>query len=226
MGKTCAVCGKPSGIYPLCPACFKLRDEGKIQKCEKCEKWHRINEPCDCVVEEQPTTKITGLKCLTCDNEATPGFHFCIACYKKYKDREIDMHIKNCSEFAITDEYGNKRILAKDGRRVRSRAEKIISDFFFDNHIRVVYEKDIPYTENGEDKVLHPDFFLPDYGEIENGRQKGMIIEYNELETKDYLRRKEYAMNVYKEKGFEVVILSSKDIDDDLLSLKKRFGLY
>lgn len=44
----CQVCGKPSGFYPLCPACFRLKDEGKIVKCAKCEKWHRVDEACDC----------------------------------------------------------------------------------------------------------------------------------------------------------------------------------
>ena len=28
-GKTCAICGKPSGMYPLCTNCFILKDEGK-----------------------------------------------------------------------------------------------------------------------------------------------------------------------------------------------------
>ena len=46
----CQVCGKPSGFYPLCPACFRLKDEGKIVKCAKCEKWHRVDEACDCPV--------------------------------------------------------------------------------------------------------------------------------------------------------------------------------
>lgn len=225
MGKTCAICGKPSGMYPLCPACFKLKDEGKVEKCETCGKWHRVNEPCDCVVEEQPTTQTPTLTCIIC-GENSNGMHFCRKCYYEYKDREIDIHIKNCIEFTILDEYGNKKYTTKDGRKVRSRAEVIISNFFFDNHIRVIYEKDIPYIENGETKILHPDFFLPDYGEKENGKQKGIIIEYNELETKDYLKKKEYAMKIYKEKGFEVIILSSKDIEDNLLSLQARFGIY
>lgn len=56
MVKSCAVCGKPSGMYPLCPACFKLRDDGKIEKCEKCGVWHLKSEPCGCKVEASSTT--------------------------------------------------------------------------------------------------------------------------------------------------------------------------
>lgn len=69
MGKTCAICGKPSGMYFFCRECSELKEAGKIVKCETCKKWHRINEPCDCIVEEQPE-QTAGLKCLTCDNEA------------------------------------------------------------------------------------------------------------------------------------------------------------
>ena len=87
MGRNCVICGKPSGAYWFCKSCNSLKDEGKIVKCETCKKWHLIGEPCDCVVEEQPT-ETTGLKCLTCDNEATPGYHFCIACWKKYREKD------------------------------------------------------------------------------------------------------------------------------------------
>lgn len=216
MGKTCAICGKTSGMYPLCPACFRLKDEGKVEKCETCGKWHRINEPCDCV--EKQGTQAPTLTCIIC-GEDSKGMHFCRKCYYEYKDREIDIHVKNCTEFTITDKYGNKNILTKSGGRVRSRAEKIIADFLFDHDIRVVYEKDIPYIEDGETKVLHPDFYLPDYGE------KGIIIEYNELTKPSYLKEKEYSARIYREKGFEVIILSAKDIENDLLTLKAKFNI-
>lgn len=240
MAKTCALCGKPSGMYFFCMTCNKLKAEGKIEKCENCNTWHYTDKPCNCKKEEQPqketlqpkeakktsdsSSATSDLTCIIC-GQPSNGLHFCRDCYHKYKDREIDIHIKNCSEFTITDEYGNKKIPCKDGRRVRSRAEKIIADFLFDNHVRVIYENEIRYKENNELKTLHPDFFLPDYGEIENGTQKGIIVEYNELTTKDYLKKKEYAMNIYKQKGYEVIILSGKDIDDGLLTLIEKLDL-
>ena len=57
--KICAICGKPSGIYPLCKDCFKLRDEGKIEQCPDCKKWHYTNQPCDCkkTTTEEQTAK-------------------------------------------------------------------------------------------------------------------------------------------------------------------------
>ena len=141
MAKTCAICGKPSGMYPLCPACFKLRDAGEIEKCEECGTWHKTNEPCNCedFIEDLEDTEdeITG-QCLLCENEAGP-YLFCKTCYHKYKDRSIDIRITNCRDIQIIDEYGNKTKKAKDGRKVRSLSEKIIIDYFFDNYVRVAF---------------------------------------------------------------------------------------
>ena len=215
MAKTCAICGKPSGMYPLCPACFKLRDAGEIEKCEDCGTWHKINEPCNCedFIEdfENPEDEITG-QCLLCENEAGP-YLFCKACYHKYKDRSIDIRITNCRDIQIIDEYGNKTKKAKDGRKVRSLSEKIIIDYFFDNYVRVVYEKTIPYiNEKGEPAELHPDFYLPDYD---------LYIEFNGLTNKTYLRKKDYVNKIYQEKGFKVEILESQDLDDIEASIEK-----
>ena len=110
--------------------------------------------------------------------------------------------------------------------KVRSRAEKIIADFFFDHSIRAIYETDIPYSYKNEIKILNPDFFLPDYGEtLENGKKKGIIVEYNELETPTYRRKKNFTQQGYEELGFEVIVLSTEDINNDLLKLKIRFNL-
>ena len=49
MAKNCVICGKPSGNYMFCFACNKLKDEGKVVKCETCGKWHLTSSPCDCI---------------------------------------------------------------------------------------------------------------------------------------------------------------------------------
>ena len=58
----CKICGKPSGMYPLCKDCFKLRDEGKVVKCETCGEWHRSESPCKCT----PSQILTEKKSVTC----------------------------------------------------------------------------------------------------------------------------------------------------------------
>lgn len=49
-------------------------------------------------------------------------------------------------------------IITKSGHYVRSKAEKIIADYYYDNNIRFRYE---PYLEL--DYEMHPDFYLEDY---------------------------------------------------------------
>lgn len=176
--------------------------------------------------EKQINKTNDELSCLFCQKPSN-GMHFCKECYYKYKDREMDIHIKNLTDWHITDEYGNQKIQCKNGMKVRSRAEKIIADFFFDHNIRVIYETDIPYSHKGKTIILNPDFYLPDFGEIgENGKKKGIIIEYNELETSSYRRKKNFTKQGYEEMGLDVIILSTEDINNDLLQLKIKFNVF
>ena len=143
------------------------------------------------------------LKCIIC-GEPSNGKHFCFECWKKYKDRSIDIRIKNCRPKAeILDEYGNKEYECEDGRWVRSRAESKIADWLHRHNIRYQYEREISYEENGVNKKLHPDFYLFDYD---------LYIEYNERKDEDYLKKKKYANNIYEKLGYDVIIMGDKDI--------------
>ena len=114
---SCKICGNKSGIYPLCADCFKLRDAGKIEKCEDCGEWHYTNSPCKCkktksIVKEPPKeTTSSDITCIICGEHAN-GKHFCLACYNKYKERSIDIRITNCKETQLIDEYGNIHIIS------------------------------------------------------------------------------------------------------------------
>ncbi len=222
----CQICGKPSGYLPLCKSCFKLKDEDKVMKCPVCDKWRKTDEVCpSCgnkpirIVENttQQESNVDPITCLIC-GENSNGKHFCRSCYFKYKDRSIDIRITNCNSTQLLDEFGTRTKKAKDGRYVRSLSEKIIIDYFFDNYIRVVYEKTIPYVnEKGEEKQLHPDFYLTDYD---------LYIEFNGLTNKAYLKKKDYANKIYKEKGLKVEILESNDIDDIEATMAKLLTKY
>ena len=294
MGKTCVICGKPSGMYPLCREHLQMKNEGFIVKCEDCGQWHFVDSLCPCqksaTYTELPTegfetcvscgAKTNGyafcrkcfkkysndemldilnnqsnydkraksfivvdyddigeeendevsiyseeyepsnedeLTCIICGKPSN-GKHFCRSCYFTYKERSIDIRITNCNSVQILDEFGSKTKKAKDGRYVRSLSEKIIIDYFFDNYIRVVYEKTIPYiSKKGEHKELHPDFYLTDYN---------LYIEFNGLTSKEYLKKKEYANKIYKEKGLNVEILESDDINDIEATMGKLLDKY
>ena len=163
MGKICVLCGKPSGIYPLCKEHLQMKADGKVIKCEDCGTWHFADKPCtvcgggDHLIKNSPKanneiqkdeddfsfskeTSKSNLTCIIC-GENSNGKHFCRNCYNKYKERSVDIRITHCTDTEILDEYGNLTYKCADGRKVRSRAEAMISDWLYHNKIRSVYEE-------------------------------------------------------------------------------------
>lgn len=225
MGKVCVICGKPTGMFIFCREHQKEKEDGKIIKCEECGSWHYVHELCKIckpinivknnISDKKAQTVISDLTCIICGKESS-GKHFCRTCYAKYKDRSVDLRITHCCETSILDDYGNLQYKCTDGRKVRSRAEVMISDFLFHNKVRAVYEETIFYKENGEDKKLHPDFYLPDYQ---------LFIEYNEITTKSYKQSKDYTQKIYEQLGKKVIIMTDKDIMDIAAFLKPKLEL-
>jgi hypothetical protein len=206
----CPICGEPTNVYMgkarkdgLCRKHGMQANKGEIIQCEECKKWHNVDEICACKSKQKKTAFTDELTCIIC-GASSNGKHFCFECWNKYKDKSIDIRITNCKEVKILDQYGNLTIECDDGRRVRSRAEALISNFFYNNKIRSVYEKTVYYEENGESKTLHPDFYLPDYD---------LYIEYNEIKKKSYLKSKEYTKKIYEKLGLKVVIMDDQDLN-------------
>ncbi len=222
MAKTCAICGKPSGMYPLCATCFKLRDAGEVEKCEDCGEWYRVSEGCKCkpkkavsastsIPAQKKTIPVTDeLTCLIC-GEPSNGKHFCLNCYHKYKDHAVDIRIENCRTTQIIDLYGNQIWVCKDGRKTRSMSERQILDYFYDHRIRVVYEKPVYYMkDNGDEAELRIDFYLEDYD---------LYIEFNGLTSDEYLRSKAFTKKIMDKKGLTLVVLEPTD----LININKTF---
>lgn len=216
----CPICGEPTNVYMgnarkdrLCRKHGKELKDGLIEQCPDCGKWKKTDEECAC--KRKKTTTSEELTCIIC-GEPSNGKHFCFNCWNKYKDKSIDIRISNCSSTEILDQYGNLIITCDDGRKVRSRAEALISNFFYNNKIRSVYEKTVYYEEDGKNKTLHPDFYLPDYN---------LYIEYCELSNKPYLKKKEYTQSIYKKLGFDVLIMDDKDLNDIAGCLKPKLHI-
>ncbi len=209
----CPICGEPTNVYKgnarkdgLCRKHGMQANKGELIQCADCGKWNEKDVICECkkVKEESNISKPENeLACIIC-GEPSNGKHFCIKCWGKYKDKSIDIRITNCKETKVLDQYGNLTIECDDGRKVRSRAEALISNFFYNNKIRSVYEKTVYYEENGESKTLHPDFYLPDYE---------FYIEYNEIKKKSYLKSKEFTKSIYEKLGLKVIIMNDEDLN-------------
>ena len=226
----CPICGEPTSVYMgkarkdrLCRKHGMKMKAGEISVNDdglffETNTGTILNQP---KLEIKPEKKTEAkkvndeLSCIIC-GEPSNGKHFCIKCYHEYKDKSVDIRITNCKEIKILDQYGNLTIECDDGRKVRSRAEALISNFFYNNKIRSVYEKTIYYKENGEDKTLHPDFYLPDYD---------IYIEYNEIKKKSYLKSKAYTQKIYDQLGFKVIIMDDQDLNSIAGCLKPKLGI-
>ncbi len=228
MGKTCVICGKPSGMYPLCREHLTMKNEGTVVKCPNCGTWHFTKEICECQKPKTPSKKIQKevhfeenvskndeITCLLC-GEPSNGKHFCAKCWKENfatygneesKIKRITVVIDNHLKCEIIDKYGNKNTLCSSGAFVRSDCEARIADKLYEHKICVAYEKVVPYDDEktGERKLLHPDFYLP---------EENLYIEYNGLTGKDYLTKKEYTEKIYKNKGLNILTMSHDDLRD------------
>lgn len=210
----CPICGEPTRVYMgnarKDRLCGKHADMLKAGELVLDDKGNYVKASAKAetkaVVKEPPKEdNVSELTCIIC-GEPSNGKHFCLNCYREYKDHSIDIRITNCRDTEVIDKYGNKKVKTKDGRFVRSLSEKIILDYFFDHYIRVVYEKTVPYiNEKGENAELHPDFYLQDYN---------VYIEFNGLTNKTYLKKKDYVNKIYNSKKLNVIILDSNDIND------------
>ena len=218
----CPICGEPTNIYMgkarrdrLCRKHGMLANKGELIQCDTCGGWNGAEESCKCkttaktVVKEPPReTTTSDLTCILC-GENSNGKHFCLKCYRKYHERTITVEVKGCTEFTLTDAYGNKDTKTANGLYVRSLSEKIIYDELFRRGIKCEYERTVTYRdENGEIKELHPDFYLTDY--------KLYIEHWGYLDSRnaEYEKTKAYKEKIYKSKGYRLAATTSKDIKD------------
>lgn len=119
----CKLCGGESGKYVLCFKCNKLKDEGKVVKCDDCGQWYYADKACKCKAEAKQQTKAQkassesenkGNKtvegdgtCIVCGGKAPNGY-FCRDCYYEMRDFK-DSFDKNSKAFDMKDYYFNLR---------------------------------------------------------------------------------------------------------------------
>ena len=203
----CPICGEPTRVYM-----------GNARKDRLCAKHADALKAGELFVDENgnfstqketpKSESISELTCIIC-SEPSNGKHFCLKCYRKYHERTISVEIKGCTEFTLTDAYGNKDTKTANGLYVRSLSEKIIYDELFRRGIKCEYERTVTYKdEKGEIKELHPDFYLTDYK---------LYIEhwgYLDSRNKEYEESKKYKEKIYNAKGYRLAATTSKDIKD------------
>ncbi len=125
MGKTCVICGKSSGIYPLCRHHLEMKAAGEVVKCENCGTWYEVKDGCpNC---NQYTEEEKKMKCIIC-GEPSPGHEVCIGCYCE-SEEYMDALDKNSSVRKMRDYYYNlkERIYIINGlEEAQEQCKKLI----------------------------------------------------------------------------------------------------
>lgn len=132
-GKTCVICGEPSGMYPLCRKHLQEKQNGYIIKCEECGVWHYVDQPCKCKKQNGPETPVERArqedgKCIICGEEA-PNGPLCRDCYYEMVEYK-DSFDKNAKVFELKDYYFNLRsniYRMSDFEHIQSNCNKLMA---------------------------------------------------------------------------------------------------
>lgn len=215
----CPICGDPTVVWygnarkdGLCKKHSQELKDGKIEQCPDCGAWHNTNELCKCKTPTKTENNSDELKCIMCGKPSN-GKHFCIDCYKKFKDKVLYIKIKNCKDFEKLDAEYESDLTCDDGHIVKSPYEKIIDNWLYAEGIKHAYEVKIDIDK---EKDLTPDFYIPEYNGI-----KDIYIEfwgYGSTNIK-YQQQKEYKQKIYpelcKRDKCTVIYLNKKEVDDN-----------
>lgn len=232
----CPICGEATRIYmgnarkdKLCGKHADMLKKGKIIINEEglfvdatSKKIIKSNVAPNNQIEEKREYK-SVVKCIACGKETKPGFFFCSDCYGNYNNKQLLVRISNCKDIEILDESYEGHYTCDDGHIVKSKSERDIDNYLFDNGIPHAYEK--AYVPDSDpSSSIRPDFTLPNY----KGSGKDVIIEHwgfndNNIE---YQKSKKYKMNIYKKNKVTIISTTEKDIQDYKTSLKIKLGTF
>lgn len=159
------------------------------------------------------------VKCIACGKSTSNGKLFCINCYHKYKDKQLLVKINKCREIDILDESYEGVYKCKDGHIVKSKSEREIDNYLFDNGIPHAYEKVVSIDADASHDI-HPDFCLPNY----LGQGQDVYIEHWGFNSnnRDYYKSKKYKVDIYKKIGLTVICTNEKDMNDPQAALDRK----
>lgn len=161
--------------------------------------------------------EVEELTCLIC-GEPSNGKHFCLECWKAYKNRSLDIRLKNLKFDSILDDYGNLKFKCDDGRSVRSLQEQSIANTLWKLEIQYVYEEEVSYVnEEDEYKTIKPDFYLPKYD---------LYIEHIGFNNKKHNEIIEYKRKIYEKQNKKVLFTTPENLTDFKQFIKKELKIY
>lgn len=222
---TCVVCGERTRGYAFCRKCFRKYTEEEMleilnknadnyfDKSAECQNNYFDEDDCEESVDEDADKNNVIVvdynnkaRCITC-GRSTDGLLFCPSCYRKYRNKELLIKITDCTNVELLDADYEGKYVCKDGHVVKSKSEREIDNYLFENGILHAYEKDLPYGASNKE-VLRPDFCLQDY----LGKGNHVYIEhwgYNE-NNMQYTKTKKFKMQIYRQLGITLVCTYEK----------------
>jgi len=235
--KKCPICGKTTRHYMgnfrkdgLCSIHADMLKENKLKyENEKYyilnnDEWQSINEK---TIEENKKISFDSkneLLCIICGQE-TNGYHFCINCYQKYKNKQIVLKITKLSETQMMDEAYDGEYTCNDGHIVKSNAERNIDNYLYEKGIKHAYEPSIAVSK---DKNIHPDFVLHSFKGLNNDQEPiDVYIEYFGItNNKRYEETKEYKNKFYTKEHLTVIYLYDEDNKDVNASMNQKLKFF
>ena len=105
-GKKCQICGKSSGIYPLCKEHLQMKNEGLVVKNEDTGEWKLLEKETD---SKKTSNQILSEKhyasCILCGVDSK-GKPLCRDCYHECQDMEDEVD-RNKKPYELKDYYFN-----------------------------------------------------------------------------------------------------------------------
>lgn len=206
--ESCIICGSYSNGYEYCYNCY----QNIIKKNNKKNVFTTFISK----IFTRENDKITLCKMCFKPSE---GKEYCYACYKK---TQTSKRIQTSKERYSS----NNKYKCKNGLIVKSKSERIISDFLTDHNIEHYYEKAISIDSHKEHDIF-PDFYIPGIITFEGRIIKNIYLEhwgYDE-KSKNYSKYKaqnEYKLKIYKKMNLTVVYTTEDDMINPEFSLREK----
>ena len=208
----CCICGKCSRGYTICNQCYKraepIKEElpkGKIKDYLTTLNFHKetINNIIDAKSQEEK--EYYGLHLIITSDILEDKYFLPDAWHnthqflsdltregprfsQKFIDKYYTKDLKKTSESHEANDYSKSEtpFHCKDGHNVRSKAEREIDNFLYENQVWHIYEYKYEHPVTKEWAL--PDFYLPDYN---------LYIEYFGLNTEEYLKKRARKIKMY-----------------------------
>lgn len=219
----CPICGEPTRVIMgiphknfLCAEHAFLLKFGRVTRCEKCLGFYDRAKGCSKCLEKENKRKRNEKwkqgQCLVCHEETKTEFLFCKKCYFKYRDKSLLLKVNECSLFEKLDDFYEGRYVCADGHIVKSKSEREIDNYLFNNDIKHAYEREILLEDrDGKEYPIDPDFCL--YIDDEE-----VFLEHWSFDesNEEYTNRKNFKISLYKQNGITLICTHEKYDAEDI----------